>query len=182
MTANIIHKDDRPERIEPLMKQLSEQGINHFRLWDGIHARTVVEGVNLAHKQIIQNAKDYGLEKVLVFEDDIEFFGKGAFDYYLKHEPDEYDIYLGGIYLGKIVNGVAMYFTAMHCYMVHSRFYNTFLSVPNDMHIDHALAGLGLYVVCDPFICRQSNGHSSNTGKYENYDILFNNRNIYKNS
>lgn len=179
MIPNIIHHN-RPERLEPLKKELAEQGIVEYRICEGVHARTVYEGINLAHKQIVRWAKEKELSKVLIFEDDIQFTDKGAFDYFMQNEPKDYDLYLGGVFLGKVTDGIVERFTALTCYIVHSRFYNTFLSTDNDKHLDHMLAGLGKYVVCEPMVCRQFNGHSTNTGKYENYDLIFENRKMFK--
>lgn len=181
MIPNILHREERTDRIPRLMQELESQNITDYRFWDGIHDRRSVEaGVNQAHKQIVRWAKEIGLSKVLIFEDDIKFCDEGAFKYYLQNEPLDYDLYMGGIFLGQIKDGIAERFTAMHCYMVHERFYDTFLSTPNDIHIDHSLAGLGKYVVCEPFIAIQYNGHSDNAGGYRNYDVIFENRKLFK--
>lgn len=182
LTANIIHRIEEQQRLGNLMKELNEQGITNYEFWDGVHdVRSTYAGINKAHKQIVKAAKNNNLDKVLIFENDIKFTDKGAFDYYISNEPEDYDIYLGSIFLGQIRNGIAERFTALTCYIVHSRFYDTFLSVPDDMHLDHALAGLGKYVVCEPFICTQYNGWSYNSQKHCNYDIIFENKKLYRN-
>lgn len=180
MVANIIHMSDKPKRLEILMKELKEQEITDYRLWEGIHAKTVEKGINLAHKQIVRYAKENELDKVLIFEDDIQFTDRGAFKYFIDHEPLDYDLYLGGIFLGTIRDNVVKSFTAPTCYMVHKEFYEKYLATDNDSHIDHALSGIGKYIVCEPFICRQHNGISGNTGKYENYDFIFETRKMFK--
>jgi hypothetical protein len=97
----------------------------------------------------------------------------GAWDYFLKQKPNDFDIYLGGIFLGyPDENGLLQEFTGMTCYIVSKHFYDIFLSVPEDEHIDHALKGLGKYIVCEPFVVTQWDGHSSNTGKPEVYGDL----------
>lgn len=179
MIPNVLHNSARTERMPILENELRTQGIETYLSWDIIHAKTVIESINISHKQIIKWAKQEGLEKVLVFEDDIRFCGNGAFDYYLKNEPDDYDLWLGGIYLGVIENGISKEFTALHCMMVHSRFYDSFLDTPNNMHLDHALANKGLYKVCEPFIAIQHNGYSDNSGVYCNYDIMFKDRKLF---
>jgi hypothetical protein len=181
MVLNIIHKSERIDRMGALSKELVTQEINDYRFWEGIHGRTTYEGINLAHKQIIRYAKERELSKILIAEDDIKFSDAGAFGYFLQNEPEDYDIYLGGIFLGHINNGIALRFTGMTLYMVHERFYDAFLKTPDDMHIDHALAEVGgRYVVCDPFVVTQHNGKSDNTGRHENYDFIFENRKLYK--
>lgn len=180
LTPNVINI--RPDRVPRLLDEFKRQGIKDYNLWDGIYDRkTVQENINCAHKQIVEWAKEECLSKVLIMEDDISFTDTKAFDYYLQNEPSDYDIYLGGIYLGIIKNGVVDAFTGMHCYIVHERFYDTFLSTPTKMHVDHSLKGLGKYIVCDPFIAVQFNGWSDNSQKYCNYDVLLENRKLYKN-
>jgi hypothetical protein len=68
----------------------------------------------------------------------------------------------------------------MTCYTIHQNFYNTFLSTPDEEHIDAALANKGKYVVCNPFTVRQHNGWSSNSRQHCNYDQMFLNRKMFK--
>lgn len=168
------------DRMKVLEHELKTQGIEQYHIWDIVHANSITGSINRSHKQIVQWAKDEGLEKVLIFEDDIKFTDEGAFSYYLSNEPSEYDIYLGGIYLGKIENGIAKEFTAMHCYIVHNRFYDTFLSTDKDKHIDHSLRGIGIYKVCNPMVAIQHNGFSDNSKRHENFEILTGNKNLFK--
>ena len=178
--VNVIHNPDNIKRREVLLRELESQGIDNYELWGSIHdSKSVQAGINKAHKQIVQWAKEERLKEVIIFEDDIKFLGQGAFEYYLRHKPKDYDLYLGGIYLGKIVNDIVEKFTALHCYMVHERFYDTFLNTDSNNHLDGELAGLGKYYVCDPFIAIQHNGWSSNSKRYENFDSLFTHRNLF---
>lgn len=180
---NIIHCSHHLERKKKLLKELATQGIESYNIWEGVYGKkSMVANINAAHKQIIQWAKDNGETKVLIFEDDIKFCDEGAFQYYLDNEPDDYDIYLGGIYLGQIKDRIVKQFTALHCYMVHERFYDTFLNAPDDRHIDHALTGAGKYVVCDPMIAVQYDGWSDNSQKYCNYQIILESKNLYRKS
>lgn len=177
MTPNIII-GNRPERLPRLREELTTQGIDNPKYWEGVHdVRSVVSSINLSHKQIVEWARDNYLDKVLIMEDDVKFFGAGAFDYFIATIPEYFDIYLGGIYVGNIdENNEVKVFSGMHCYIVHECFYDTFLNTPTDKHIDRALGGLGKYVVCDPFIAEQYDGFSSNTGKDETYTRLMNGR------
>lgn len=171
------------ERYEKLMIQLAEQGITEYEIFPAvfIHKMPTHYCINKAHKAIIQTAKERGLKECLVFEDDILFTGKGAFDYYIKNKPGDYDIYLGGYYLGVPANdNTIIEFTAMHCYMVHERFYDTFLSVADDEHIDGALSGKGRYVVCDPIVAVQKNGYSYNSKQDCKFEKLIENRRVYE--
>ena len=143
---------------------------------------SVKKGINLAHKQIVEYAKLKEWEDVLIMEDDIRFCGEGAFNYYLENKPKKFDIYLGGIYLGEIdEENKVKSFSGLHCYIVHSRFYDKFLSVPDDEHLDRILANMGEYYVSNPFTSIQYNGKSSQTKQEENYDNLLNGRILYNN-
>lgn len=181
LSINIIHKSEQVERMNVLKKELEEQGIGNYNLWEGVyHPESVVTGINKAHKQIVEWAKENDLWEVIIMEDDVKFCGKGAFDYYLKNKPDDFDIYLGGIFLGVMNDeNIVGRFTGMTCYCVLKRFYEKFLAVDEKEHIDIALSHLGKYVVCNPFIVTQHNGVSSNTTRYENYEAIFENRKLY---
>lgn len=181
MTANIIH-GGLPERKERILHELAEQEIFDFQFWEGIFDPTsVVVSINKSHKQIIRYAKEMGLPEVLVFEDDIKFCDTGAFDYFLDNKPRDFDIYLGGIYMGILeADNTVKKFSGFHCYIVHERFYDAYLSVPDDVHIDRGMEGKGKFVVCYPFACVQTNGFSMNTKKEENYDRLLEGRKLFQ--
>jgi len=179
----IIHGGHSP-RIPILLNELQQQGINEFNIVEGICDKSsVVKSINLSHKKIVEMAMQDGLEYAIIFEDDIKFTDIGAWDYFLSKKPKDFDLYLGGIYLGDIAeDSTTKAFTALHCYIIHSRFYATFLSTPDNVHIDRSLDNLGKYIVCQPFIAIQQNGYSSNTGKEETYDNLYLNRTFFKKS
>ena len=183
MRANIIHCENDYERLPRLLNELETQEITDYELWDGVFDTTSVKkGINAAHKQIVEYAKLKGWDEVLIMEDDIRFCGVGAFNYYLEKKPKEFDIYLGGVYLGEIdAENKVKSFSGLHCYIVHSRFYDKFLSVPDDEHLDRILANMGEYYVSNPFTSIQYNGKSSQTKQEENYDNLLNDRILYNN-
>lgn len=162
------------------MKELEVQGIYDYELWPALLKKTRKESINAAHKQIVEYAIVAGWDKVVIAEDDIKFTNPLSWKYYLSNEPDDYDIYLSMVYLGDIdKNNCVKSFTGMTLYTVSKRFYEKFLSVNDDEHIDRALGGIGKFVVCNPFIAIQYNGWSSNTGKEEKYDNLLLNRVLY---
>lgn len=181
MVPQIIHGGHSP-RIPILLNELQQQDINEFNIVEGVHDKhSVVRAINLSHKKVVQQALDEGLETCAIFEDDIKFTDIGAWDFYLSQMPKEFDLYLGGIYLGDIAeDNTIKAFTALHCYIIHSRFYATFLSTPDNIHIDRSLDNLGKYVVCNPFVAVQFSGYSANTGKEETYDNLYLNRTFFK--
>lgn len=181
MIPKILHGGHSP-RIPILLNELQRQGINEFSLIDGIHDKTsVVRAINLSHKKIVWQALEDGLPEVCIFEDDIKFIDLGAWDYFLANKPKDFDLYLGGIYLGDILpDNTVKSFTALHCYTIHSKFYATFLSTPDNQHLDRSLDNLGDYHVCNPIIAVQHAGWSANTGKEETYDNLLQNRVLFK--
>lgn len=165
---NVINLEHRTDRLSLFHQQSIEQGFG-YRVWPGIIVKHNNKmGINRAHKQIVQYAKDNMLRYVCVAEDDIKFFAPGAWKYFLDNIPDDYDIYFSMIYNGQIENNRIMsVFSGMSMYIVNWRFYETFLSLPDDCHIDRDMIG-GItdkykFMVCDNFVCEQIGGKSDNT-------------------
>lgn len=176
---NIIsgHRDDR---LPLLMQELDRQGVTNYKLWDAIYLPSVVSSINEAHKQIVRFAKLAEFDEVIIAEDDFVGTHRNSWRYFLDNKPTSYDLYLSMVYTGDMgENNRVKSFTGMTLYSVHSRFYDKFLSVDPNEHIDRALAGLGDYHVCDPFTFIQRNGWSSNTGKKEVYDTLLEGRKLF---
>jgi len=118
----------------------------------------------------------------MILEDDARFCGEGAYQHFIDTIPKFYDLYLGSIYLGKIgEDNTVNSFCGFGCYICHERFYNTFLSVSSEQHIDRAMEDKGLFYVSNPFICIQYNGYSQTAKSEMNYDYLLQNRNFYNN-
>jgi len=181
MFVAVIHNSNNTERYERLLKELEVQGITDYQIFPAIHYVTSVkQGINHAHKSVIEYAAMAEFDEVCVMEDDIRFTHPKSWEFFLANKPKDFDIYLGGIYLGVLLEGNRIEsFCGFHCYIVSKRFYSTFLSVPDDEHIDRCMTGLGKFVVCNPMAAIQYNGFSSNTGKDENYDPLLNGRLLY---
>ncbi len=165
---NIIHLSKRIDRLILLTDELKEQKISRYVLWEGeevIKSRRT--GVTRSHKRIVQDAKNKNLDYVLIAEDDIRFFGVGAWKFYLKNTPKKFDIYFGMVYVGDFdnknrIHSVCSGFTL---YCVHKRFYDVFLSVPDDCHIDQTITSFHkthLMIVCNPFVCEQNGTFSDN--------------------
>jgi hypothetical protein len=164
------------------MEELKTQDITDYDLWNGVYLPSVKAGINAAHKQIVEYAKMAGWREAAIAEDDIQFSHPGSWQYFLSQKPEDYDIYLGMVFLGQPDdNGIVSDFTGLTIYIIHQRFYDRFLSMPGDEHIDHLLSKTGgKFIVCRPFIARQYNGWSSNTGKFESYDKLLEYREFYR--
>lgn len=162
------------------MQELSRQGIDDYELWESIYLKTIKSSINAAHKQIVEFAKVAGWDEVLIAEDDFVGTHENSFKFFISQKPKDYDLFLSMIYMGDIdENNCVKEFAGMTMYFVHSRFYDTFLSVDPEEHIDRALNGLGVFKVCHPFPFIQRNGFSSNTGKEEKYDSLLGGRELY---
>lgn len=180
MKLNVIC-GNRTERMPRLVDELYKQGIKDYELWEGIYLpHSVKASINAAHKQIVKYARLAEWEEVAIAEDDLKFTHPNSWNYFLSQKPKDFDIYLSMIYSGDIdENNCVKKFTGMTLYIVAKRFYDTFLSIPDEEHIDQALANFGKYVVCNPFVAMQYDGFSGNTGKNEQYETLLQGRNIY---
>lgn len=184
MLLNIIHggRHERKILFEQEIEKLNLSLFFDCEIWEGVHDTTsIAKSINLSHKQIVQSAKDCGYNAVTIVEDDFKATHPNSLNFYQKNMPQDYDIYLGGIYVGDILpDNIVKEFSALHFYTVHSRFYDTFLSLSDDGHIDRLLGGLGKYVVCNPMPFIQHNGiYSSNSQKIEDYTTLLEKYNLY---
>lgn len=171
--------EHRELRLQQFHQQSIEQGFG-YRVWPGIFCRgNNKQGINLAHRQIVQYAKDNNLPYVCISEDDCRFMAPGAWRYFLENTPADFDIYLSMYYACDLVEGnrIMTLFSGMTMYIVHSRFYETFLSLPNDCHIDRDMLGRVAdqykFMVCDQVVCEQDGSKSDNThctiGSYRSY-------------
>ena len=190
MEPNIICLGDI-ERGKLLLPHLKDIGVNKAHIWIGENDKTIRQNIASNHKIIIEQAKENGLPEVLIFEDDVYFPSKDGFKYFLDNKPDDFDLYLGGIYSGhdkinennKSING--FYFSGLHCYICHSRFYNTFLSIDtSNEDLDSALGkltrdGRAKIKVCYPFAAIQRELKSHNTGAIFYHKLFFNEQNTY---
>ncbi len=181
MKINIIHLARRFDRLVHLKHELNAQKIADVQFWKGIEiADNPSRGISLAHQQIVFDAKQKKLESVVIVEDDVKFLGLGAFDYFIKETPHNYDLYLGGIMYGAINDeNIVKDFAGLTLYRVHSKFYNIFLEASEDGDIDRNLMNKGRFVVCNPMIVSQYEGLSDNSKVYRNYDYLLKNRKLW---
>ncbi len=123
----------------------------------------------------MQYAKDERLPFVMIAEDDLVFTSVNSWSYYLQNIPDDYDLYLGGIYAGrldgnKIIDG----YSGHTLITVHERFYDFFLSVDSNDHLDRALGKFCAekkYIVCLPFVCKQLGGYSENKKRVQEFSM-----------
>lgn len=198
MTLNIIHLspnnplfDERQKnnlicRELLLKKELEEQDCEDYKIWDGIYnEKYPFIGVCQSHKQIVRDAKEKGLKQVVICEDDIKFTDKGALKYFLDNIPESFDLYFGMSYSHHDYAGNKMnsFFDGMTLYMVHERFYDTFLSLNEFNHIDRELSNLVLkyeFFVCKPYVCEQYDGYSFTAKKERNYGYRLQGKSLFK--
>src|SRR5260221_14290221 len=106
MLINIIHAPHRHDRKVLLDSEAREHNLK-IKLWPAIvDPVSTFRGINLAHKQIIRDARERKLPMVCCGEDDLHLTGKGAFEYFIGHIPEDFAIYLAGAYceIGRVGN------------------------------------------------------------------------------
>lgn len=178
--VHCIHDPLRTDRLALLQKEIATQGMN-VRYWPAIKDPVMgFRGISRAHKQIVRWAALEGLPEVLIMEDDCYFFAPGAFQFFLSQKPDKYDLYLGNVFSGLEDGSRTRDFRGMTLYFCSSRFYREFLGLPEENHIDGALAGRGEYFVCAPMVCSQTGGYSDNKkAQVDSYDHYLANYNLF---
>jgi len=184
--VNIIFDERRYEKYQPLVEELWRQQITDFEIFPCILGHNVVKSINLSHKMIVRKAKEEGLKEVCIVEDDVMFPAVDGWKYFLKNKPDNYDIYIGGTYL---IDGPDNWkpplikvnaYVGNHLIIINERYYDKFLSVPDDKHIDTIQEGLGDFYVCFPFAALQRPGFSSNAMINVNYNSMLRKEWIYQ--
>lgn len=176
---NIIFDDRNPSDYERLLGEFAEQGILEYKFWAAIRdSASVVASINASHKQIIRYAKENNIPEICVAEQDLTFTDKGAWDYFLKNKPKEFDIYLGATYILPVSNKKICGF---HLYIISEKYYDSFLSVPDDAHIDTAVCDWGGdFNFCYPFPALQKAGFSFNAKDIVDYNKNLSEEDIWK--
>lgn len=198
MKIFVIHDPRRPdEEFLQMLGELTRQGLTEWM--ETIHptfipgGESVVESINGTHKRCVRRAKEEGLEEVCILESDVVFPAPDGWEYFLKNKPNVFDLYLGGIYdnlerlrrLEQQFGAQAMAlpitgFSGFHCYIIHSRYYDRYLGLPDAAHIDGAQAGQGVHYCCYPFAAIQRPGWSAiNKKKDTNYNYILQPGDVY---
>jgi len=190
MTINMLYDDRRPEKLDNIMYELQRQKIyNYLKLWRAVilNNKSVVESINAGHKRIVQFAKDQGFPEVCIAEDDLMFPSENGWAYFIKNKPEKFDIYIGGTYLSdnRIEKTPPLLkvseYVGNHLIIISNKYYDTFLSVPDNLHIDTAQKGLGDFYVCYPFPALQKAGRSANNNnQIVDYNKILDDKDIYK--
>lgn len=187
LVVHCLHLSEREDREITIKQQAQSQGF-YMRFWEGEVYRTDrKKGICLSFKKIIRDAKECGDKMRCIMEDDCRFFksedGKLAWDYFLDNMPDDFDIYLGMIYVGEVrQNRIISVFSAMTLFVVHERFYDFFLNLPDSCHVDRELgkyANQFKFMVCPKYVCEQDGTKSDNNQMVCDYRSYLVGKSIY---
>lgn len=175
---NVVFDNRHPEDKERLIAEFQRQGITDYKFHDAtVFSHSVVSSINHSHKKIVREAKELGLESVTIAEQDLLFPSVHSWEHYLNNKPSSYHIYLGGTYILPVSNNIICGF---HLYTVHESFYDKYLSVDDDLHIDSAISDLkGDFHFCYPLAALQRSGFSANNGCVCNYNHVLQVKDIY---
>lgn len=167
---NILSLKRRTDRRQSVAAHLDEWGCL-YRFWDAPDDRSIMPFVNISrgHKSIVSHAKRRGYNSVLIGEDDLRFSCKNSLPYFLLNIPDSYDLYFGVLYTATIQDGrVTNGFSGLQFYSISSKFYDTFLSAPENRHLDQWLGSQCYkyeFFCSDPFVAFGESGYSNNFHK-----------------
>lgn len=180
MIINVIHDPRREDRLRSL-EQVVRQTPVELKFWPAVHhTHKSFVGIGRAHKNIVASALINKLPMICIAEDDFYFPAPGAWDHFLNTIPAQFDLYLASIYQGQIdQHQRTTDFCGLTLYIIHERFYQTFLNLKENGHIDRTLSGKGDFVVCDPFTALQRHGYSDNKKRVVNYTLNLRGRNIF---
>ncbi len=185
IVPNILYDDRRFEDFPMIVEEMKRQGITDYKWANPVMCDNVVKSINLSQKLIVQKAKDAGEEMVCIMEQDIQFPSPNGWRYFLDNMPKEFDVYIGGTYLmdNRIVWEAPLVkvkeWIGNHCIIIAKKYYDTFLSLPDDKHIDTENRGLGEFFVCYPFPALQRSGFSANNMCEVNYNSILQAKDIY---
>ncbi len=164
--CNVINLGHRWQRRISVAAELESHDVPYM-FWPGVSGDNVKENIHKAHKKIVAHAKKFNYPRVTIGEDDLRFTSKGAWQYYLDRLPEDFDIYTASYYSGshdkKFI--VDKGFRGLTLYTVNERYYDTFLSLSEKIHLDTAIGLSAKIVTCWPFTCIQAPGYSDQRKK-----------------
>ncbi len=177
MQVNVIYNNINIEDYDRLIKEFDEQNVS-YKFWDAVIIDyKVVESINASHKMIVKWAKENNMDEVIIAEQDLTFTSPNSWKYFIEKKPVDFDLYLGCTY-GSLKHNMICGF---HLYIVSNKFYDRFLSIPDNVHVDTFMDSLkGDYKFCYPFPALQRPGYSSNNMAVVNYNACLKPEDIYK--
>jgi len=167
---HVIHINDADNKHSiRRKKQFTKEFINQgteYKIVDAVVDKDIPRlGCTKSHKKIVRYARNHNLPFIVIAEDDIVFSDKNSYQFYIDNMPKEFDIYFGMIYHGKTTETgflrSTFHGTTMYC--VHNRFYDEFIALDENNHLDIILGQLvfkKLFYVCLPMVCYQSDTFS----------------------
>jgi hypothetical protein len=177
MKIHIIHDSRRQERYEPLLMQLKDEGITEYELFPCLLLPQIVESINASHKMLVSLAKENGMKEICIAEDDLQFAAKGAWQYFLDNKPTEFKLYTACNYLNR-EHPITKQIVGFHLYIIHESYYDDFLALPDDRHIDTAVEGIDIHV-CYPYAALQRAGFSWNNMGEVDYNTVLQPQDIF---
>jgi GR25 family glycosyltransferase involved in LPS biosynthesis len=182
MKVLIIHNVNNEIRKQHFLEQFAIQGITDYEI---IPAQMIPKmprtGISRSHKKAVRRAIELNLEEVIIMEDDVLFYNNDSFKKFIHgrtHVPADYDMYLGGIYQGKLqplelgISKINGKLAGMHAYFLNKKFYEAVLNSEEHYNLDHYLSVLigGNFYTCDPLQIIQKDGYSDNTKSVTQYN------------
>ena len=173
-------------RLDSLIHELDYANVKDYTIIEGFYEGSNTKmAIHKGHARIVKLAKEQGFDNCIIAEDDIKFSSPDSYEYFIRQIPESYDLFSGLIYHGsidennKILNGAN---GIMTLYSIHARFYDFFLSLDTNTHVDIELGNTSFkheYFICHPFVCFQRNGYSFNRRNDQNYDVYLENKKLY---
>lgn len=173
-TINVIlDRRQGNEDYDRLVKEFEVQGVEQYIFWEAIVTEyKPIHSINASHKMIVRAAQKANLEYTIIAEQDCTFTAPSSWKHFLNKMPNKFDIYLWGTYLLPLTENKICGF---HLYIISKQFFQRFLDVDDNDHIDTAVCKLGGdYKFCYPFIALQRPGYSANSMAMVNYNAIFN--------
>jgi len=169
LIINCINIRRRTDRRQSAISEFNKVHASYL-FWDGIEGGIPKTNISQAFKNIVRFAKNNDLDKIIIAEDDISFPHPKAYQHYLDNMPEDADLYLASNYADGAVhdeNFVTTNFRGMTLVTVFKRYYDTFLGVAENRHIDVALTlTRGRFIMCYPYAATQYPGYSDQRKKY----------------
>jgi GR25 family glycosyltransferase involved in LPS biosynthesis len=185
ITSYIINLKHRADRYDHMVNEMKKFPVN-YEFIEGIIDET--KTCFQSQKKCIQLAKENKLPYVLVLEDDAIFTDniiKVFETTFSELQTLEWDMFFLGANLQKVsirVSPNILKLTgayAAHAYMVHERFYDTILNLPQICEMDvhyHDLMSIHNVYMCDPMIAYQLPSHSDLQDGFRDYNqAMYNN-------
>jgi len=196
-----INLSHRVDRWEDCVKQFNKYNISVER-FEAINGNEVTPngvkvldggpdllpgevGVIRSNYEVINDAKENGYKKIIIFEDDVELCDdfNERFKLHYKKTPNDWKlIYMGGNHVGGMVpinNKVAKikHSYAIHAVCIHEELYDHLLTKLKQENVAADVTYAQLQnkfpsYVFRPHLAWQKDGHSDIQGGYQNYDFL----------